>query len=72
MTSPISTGTAPRVAVAADVTAIPLRRPWRWISAVVLLCVVGLFMQSLLTNKNIEYPAIGRYLFDTHIWPVYG
>lgn len=67
MTSPISTGTATTVSLAADVKAIPLRRPWRWISAAVLLAVVALFVESLLTNKNIEYPAIGRYLFDTHI-----
>lgn len=46
---------------------MPLRRPWRVVSAVVLLLVVALFIESLLTNKNIEYGVIGRYLLDAHI-----
>jgi polar amino acid transport system permease protein len=52
---------------ATDVQAIPLRRPWRWISAVVVLLVVALFIESLATNENIDYPVIGRYLLDTRI-----
>ncbi|UVJ40138.1 amino acid ABC transporter permease [Arthrobacter sp. CJ23] len=52
---------------AGDIKAVPLRRPWRVVSAVVLLFVVALFIESLVTNKNIEYPVIGRYLLDTHI-----
>ncbi|MGX9901517.1 amino acid ABC transporter permease [Arthrobacter sp. SA17] len=45
----------------------PCDDPWRWISAAVLLAVVALFVESLLTNENIDYTAIGNYVFDSHI-----
>lgn len=50
-----------------DVAAIPLRRLWRWISAGVVLLLVAAFLYSVLTNPNIDFVAIGRFLFDPRI-----
>lgn len=50
-----------------DVRAIPLRRPWRWIGAAAVLLVVAAFVQSVLTNPNIDFAAIGQFLVDPRI-----
>lgn len=50
-----------------DIDAIPLRRPWRWVSAVVVLVIFAALIQSLATNENIKYPVIGEYVFDWRI-----
>ena len=50
-----------------DVVAIPLRRPWRWISAGAVLLLVAAFASSVLTNPNIDFAAIGEFLFDPRI-----
>ncbi|UOQ90237.1 amino acid ABC transporter permease [Agromyces endophyticus] len=50
-----------------DVRAIPLRRPWRWISAAVVLVFVAGFAYSVFTNPNIDFAAIGQFLVDPRI-----
>lgn len=50
-----------------DIDAIPLRRPWRWVSAVVVLILFAALIQSLALNENIKYPIVGEYLFDWRI-----
>lgn len=50
-----------------DVVAIPLRRPWRWIGAGVVLLFVAAFLSSVLTNPNLDFAAIGAFLFDQRI-----
>ncbi|GAA1815735.1 amino acid ABC transporter permease [Agromyces neolithicus] len=50
-----------------DVSAIPLRRPWRWISAAVVLLLVFAFLHSVLTNPNIDFAAVGEFVFDPRI-----
>lgn len=50
-----------------DVVAIPLRRPWRWIGAALVLLLAAAFLYSVLTNPNIDFAAIGQFLFDPRI-----
>ena len=50
-----------------DIAAIPLRRPWRWISAVVVAAVLVFFITTVVTNPNIDFSVIGRYLFSPTI-----
>ena len=50
-----------------DIEAIPLRRPWRWISAVIGLIFVAALVQSLAKNENLKYPIIAQFLFDWRI-----
>lgn len=50
-----------------DIVAIPLRRPGRWVSAVVVLILAAAMIQSLVVNENIHYEVVGQYLFDYRI-----
>jgi polar amino acid transport system permease protein len=47
-----------------DVVAIPLRHPWRWVSAVVLVGVLGLFVYSLWASPNINHDIVSKFLFN--------
>jgi polar amino acid transport system permease protein len=50
-----------------DVEAIPLRRPWRWISAVVVLALIVWFVGIIATNPNLDFTTVGAFLFDARI-----
>ena len=50
-----------------DVEAIPLRRPWRWISAVIVLAIVVWFVTVIATNPNLDFDAVGEFIFDARI-----
>jgi polar amino acid transport system permease protein len=50
-----------------DVVAVPLRHPWRWVVAVLLLITVVGFVFSLYENPNIDHPTIAQYLFNPRI-----
>lgn len=50
-----------------DIVAIPLRRPWRWVSAVVVLFFAAALVQSLAVNESIHYDVVAQYLFDYRI-----
>lgn len=50
-----------------DVVAIPLRHPGRWISAALILLILGLFLHSLWTNENVDHPTIAEFVFDPRI-----
>ncbi|KZE94688.1 Inner membrane amino-acid ABC transporter permease protein YecS [Agromyces sp. NDB4Y10] len=50
-----------------DVVAIPLRRPWRVVGGALVLVLVASFAASVLTNPNIDFQAIGAFVFDPRI-----
>ena len=45
----------------------PLRRPGRWVSAIILLILLGAFAQAIALNENINFPTIGEFLFHPRI-----
>jgi polar amino acid transport system permease protein len=47
-----------------DVVAVPLRHPWRWVSATVITVVLGLFVYSLWASPNINHDIIAQFLFN--------
>ncbi|MHA3701672.1 amino acid ABC transporter permease [Jatrophihabitans sp. YIM 134969] len=51
----------------APIKAVPLRRPWRWISAVVVLVVLVLFGYGAATNDAYDWSTYGKYLFDQRV-----
>ncbi|PII83193.1 ABC transporter permease [Leucobacter sp. OLJS4] len=59
--------TAPERDRSFDIEALPLRRPGRWIWAIVLVLFAAWFTQALATNKNIDYSVVGTYLFKQDI-----
>lgn len=51
----------------ADVNAVPVRHPWRWVAiAFVLLFAVAL-VKSLITNPRYEWGVVAEYLFSAPI-----
>ncbi|WP_087012186.1 amino acid ABC transporter permease [Leucobacter sp. 7(1)] len=50
-----------------DVDAIPLRRPWRWISAAVVILLLVWFVTIVVTNPNLDFGVVGEFVFDPRI-----
>lgn len=51
----------------APITAIPLKHPGRWVAAVIVLALFGLFAYGAATNPAYGWGTYGRYLFDSRI-----
>jgi polar amino acid transport system permease protein len=49
------------------IKAVPLRRPGRWIAAVIVLLLLVLFIYGAATNSAYDWHAVGKYLFDTRV-----
>ena len=47
--------------------AIPLRRPWRWVSVVIVLLLVVYFVIIVITNPNLDFGVVGEFLLDERI-----
>ncbi|WP_427172242.1 amino acid ABC transporter permease [Arthrobacter sp. 92] len=47
--------------------AVPVRHPGRWISALLILGVLALFLQSLVTNPNFRWDIVGTYIMDVKV-----
>jgi polar amino acid transport system permease protein len=50
-----------------DVVAVPLRHPWRWVVAGLLVLALAGLVTSMWSNPNIEHSTIGTYLFHPKI-----
>ncbi len=49
------------------IDAVPLRHPWRWVGAVVIVVLVGLFLYGAATNKAYGWHTYAEYLFNERI-----
>ncbi|MDQ1721061.1 MAG: polar amino acid transport system permease protein [Pseudonocardiales bacterium] len=49
------------------IQAVPLRRPGRWIMAVLVVVLLGLFLYGAATNSAYDWSTVGRYLFDQRV-----
>ncbi|MGA5466313.1 amino acid ABC transporter permease [Mycobacterium sp. NPDC050041] len=47
--------------------AVPLRHPWRWVAAFVILALLGLFIYGAATNEAYGWETYVKYLFDQRI-----
>ena len=66
--TPVATGssaTSPGGDRPPAIKAVPLRHPWRWVSAAVVLALVFLFLWGAATNPGYGWDTYSRYLFDT-------
>ena len=50
-----------------DLVVRPLRHPWRWASAVLILVALVVFAHSIATNEKLDFAAVGAYLFNPRI-----
>ena len=55
------------VVPAAAIDAVPLRHPWRWVGAAVIIVLVGLFIYGAATNPAYGWSTYRKYLFDERI-----
>ncbi|MEV0670263.1 amino acid ABC transporter permease [Mycobacterium sp. NPDC050441] len=51
----------------AAIDAVPLRHPWRWVAAILILVLIGLFLWGAATNDAYGWETYGKYLFDQRI-----
>ena len=58
--------TSPSTAPAA-IDAVPLRHPWRWVAAVVILILTALFVYGAATNPAYRWPVFAEFLFNERI-----
>lgn len=54
-------------AVPTAIDAVPLRHPWRWVTAIVILVVVGLFLYGAATNPAYGWRTYAQYLFNERV-----
>src|SRR5262245_25306580 len=51
----------------AAIDAVPLRHPWRWAAAVVIIVLLALFLYGVATNPAYRWPIFFEYLFNKRI-----
>lgn len=51
----------------APIDAVPLRHPWRWVGAVAIAVLVGLFLYGAATNQAYGWSTYRQYLFNERI-----
>ncbi|WP_193047527.1 amino acid ABC transporter permease [Mycolicibacterium baixiangningiae] len=54
----------------AAIDAVPLRHPWRWVTAVVIVILVGLFLYGAATNDAYRWSTYWEYLFNERVLTV--
>lgn len=57
-------------AAPAAIDAIPLRHPWRWVAAIVIVILVGLFLYGAATNESYRWSTYWEYLFNERVLKV--
>ena len=60
-------GAPPQSSPPQSIDAIPLRHPWRWVAATVIIILVGLFLYGAATNTAFGWPTYAEYLFNGRI-----
>jgi polar amino acid transport system permease protein len=50
-----------------DIKAVPVRHPWRWIAAFIVLVIVASLIRSAINNSNFQWHIVGQYLFDPRV-----
>ncbi|OBF11731.1 amino acid ABC transporter permease [Mycobacterium sp. ACS4331] len=51
----------------AAIDAVPLRHPWRWVTAIVILVLAGLFLYGAATNPAYRWSIYFEYLFNERV-----
>jgi polar amino acid transport system permease protein len=50
-----------------EIEAVPVRRPGRWIAAVIVLVIAASIVRSFASNPNFQWHVVGQYLFDPRV-----
>src|SRR6476659_5217182 len=57
----------PPATTPAAIDAVPLRHPWRWVAAVVIIILVALFVYGAATNEAYRWHKFGEYVFNERV-----
>ncbi|ADT99545.1 MULTISPECIES: amino acid ABC transporter permease [Mycolicibacterium] len=60
-------GSPPTSGTPQSIDAVPLRHPWRWVAAAVIIVLVGLFLWGAATNDAYGWSTYAEYLFNERI-----
>jgi polar amino acid transport system permease protein len=52
------------------IDAVPLRHPWRWVAAVVIVILVALFLYGAATNDAYRWRIFAKYVFNERVLAV--
>jgi polar amino acid transport system permease protein len=63
----LTEGAGNRMAAIDARNVIAVRKPWRWVGAAVILLLVSMFIHMLVTNPNLQWGVVGKYLFSHEI-----
>jgi polar amino acid transport system permease protein len=50
-----------------DIKAVPVRRPGRWLAALIVLIIAASLVRSAIDNPNFQWHLVGHYLFDGRV-----
>jgi polar amino acid transport system permease protein len=50
-----------------DIKAVPVRHPWRWVAALIVLVIVASLIRSAINDSNFQWHVVGHYLFDSRV-----
>jgi polar amino acid transport system permease protein len=50
-----------------DIEAVPVRHPWRWVTAVVVVIIAASLIRSAINDANFQWSVFGHYLFNPRI-----
>lgn len=50
-----------------EYTVVKAKHPWRWVSAILILIIAGLLLQSVFTNPNFGWDTVWMYIRDVSI-----
>jgi polar amino acid transport system permease protein len=50
-----------------EIKAVPLRRPGRWVAALIVLVVAAALVRSAVTDPHFEWGVVGEYIFDHRV-----
>lgn len=50
-----------------DIKAVPVRHPWRWVAAVIVLIIAASLVRSAINDPNFQWGVVGHYMFNPRI-----
>ncbi|MFZ1996575.1 MAG: amino acid ABC transporter permease [Solirubrobacteraceae bacterium] len=50
-----------------DIEAVPVRHPWRWVAAVIIVIIAASLIRSAVNDAAFNWHLFGQYLFDPRI-----
>jgi polar amino acid transport system permease protein len=60
----------PPATTPAAIDAVPLRHPWRWVAAVVIVVLLALFLYGAATNDAYRWHVFAEYMFNERVLKV--